>query len=240
MIENFKPQTKKECYLAAISGNYDGELPTPQTRTQLLLKEIALKSNEEPEPLDLVGKSYIGENGGKKGEIFNYYQQNKATGDYSHAEGWGTTASGNYSHAEGNNTTASKDYSHAEGRGTTASGTYSHAEGDGTTAYGVSSHAEGGGTTASGIYSHAEGHYTIAASEHQHVQGKYNIKDDTGKYAFIIGNGTSENTRSNAFAIDWNGNIYVNNSETGVNVSDLLTRVVTLESEVAALKAGSV
>lgn len=102
-----------------------------------------------------------------------------------------------------------------------ASGNLSHAEGKGTRASGGCSHAEGSGTTASGNYSHAEGSDTIAASDYQHVQGKYNVEDSNSKYAFIIGNGADSSNRSNAFAIDWNGLIYVGNSSTGVNVSQL-------------------
>jgi uncharacterized coiled-coil protein SlyX len=95
-------------------------------------------------------------------------------GDYSHAEGYSTTASGNYSHAAGYDTVASGENSHAEGRYTTASGNYSHAAGYGTTAYGENSHAEGRYTRASGTYSHAEGIYTVSPNESTHAQGEYN------------------------------------------------------------------
>lgn len=74
---------------------------------------------------------------------------------------------------------------------------------------------------ATGEYSHAGGHGTVATGEAQHVEGTYNIEDTENKFAHIIGNGTNQDKRSNAFAIDWNGNIYVNNSPTGVNVNDL-------------------
>ena len=158
----------------------------------------------------------------KIGEIFNNYTANKATG--------------NLSHAEGNNTTASGTASHAEGATTLASGTYSHAEGGSSRAVGDYSHAEGRSTRAGSAYSHAEGDNTIAASPCQHVQGKLNIQDSNGKYAFIIGNGISTDARSNAFAIDWNGLIYVNNASTGVDVSDLLARIIVLENKVAALE----
>ena len=157
------------------------------------------------------------------GEIFNNYSGNKATKNYSHAEGSVTTASGESSHAEGSGTTASGECSHAEGSYTTASGNTSHAEGSNTIASGYGSHAEGVGTTASGYSSHAEGCGTIATSIYQHAQGKFNVEDSNSKYAFIIGNGTDINNRSNAFAVDWDGLIYVNNSATGVDVSDLLT-----------------
>jgi len=201
--------------------------------------------------------------GGRYAEIFNDYSTNKASGNWSHAEGYYTTASGTWSHAEGAGTraagewshaegcrttasgisshtegfgteasgeeshaeggatTASGKYSHAEGESTTASGNYSHTEGSNTTASAQYSHAEGYYTTASGNYSHAEGESTTAASQHQHTQGKFNVVDSSGTYAFIIGNGTSTSARHNAFAIDWNGLIYVNGATTGVDVSQL-------------------
>lgn len=154
-------------------------------------------------------------------------ERTTASGNRSHAEGYYTTASGRYSHAEGYDTKASGDYSHAEGRYTKASGYYSHAEGYSTTASGEGSHAEGRGaeghtttasgdyshaegynTTASGSYAHAEGYNTTASSSYQHVQGKYNIEDTAGKYAHIVGNGTLNTARSNAYTLDWEGNAW--------------------------------
>ena len=98
--------------------------------------------------------------------------------------------------------------SHAEGFSTIASGQYSHAEGDNTTASGNSSHAEGNKTTASGNSSHAEGYDTKAISDYQHVQGKFNIKDSSNTYAHIVGNGSSDTSRSNAHTLDWSGNAW--------------------------------
>ena len=138
-----------------------------------------------------------------------------ASGSDSHAEGNGTIASGNHSHAEGYGTNASGKYSHAEGGGTTASDIYSHAEGSLTTASGSYSHAEGSLTTASGTCSHAEGSHTIAQRKYQHVQGSYNIADTGGSgvntygnYVHIVGNGESNDARSNAHTLDWNGNAW--------------------------------
>ena len=132
-----------------------------------------------------------------------------ASGNSSHAEGKDTTASGEKSHAEGYNTTASGDCSHAEGTSTEASGNWSHAEGFNTTASGLESHAEGNNTTASGDFgSHSEGYYTIASGEYQHVQGKWNIEDTEDAYAHIVGNGESEDARSNAHTLDWEGNAW--------------------------------
>lgn len=183
-------------------------------------------------------------------ETFNDLANNKAADAYSHAEGNYTTASGPVSHAEGNgtvaagvishaegqNTIASGQSSHAEGAGTKASGKSSHAEGNITTASGAKSHAEGSNTTASGPCSHTEGQGTKASSQHQHVQGKYNVEDSNSKYAFIIGNGTADNARHNAFAIDWNGLIYVNGAATGVNVATLAADLAALTARVEAIE----
>lgn len=178
----------------------------------------------------LVGKkdqnsSYI------TGEIFNEYKKNKATGYASHSEGSTTTASGDCSHSEGCDTTASGRTSHAEGYFTIASGDYSHSEGFNTTASGITSHAEGNVTTASGNHSHSEGNYTIASSSYQHVQGQFNVEDSDSKYSFIIGNGKDNNNRSNAFAIDWNGKIYIGNDTDGVDVSALAITIAELQSQ---------
>lgn len=120
-----------------------------------------------PEQVELGQGDMIGKAGGADGaEIFNNYDLNKATSNYSHAEGFSTTASGMVSHAEGHS------------------------------------------TTASGSVSHAEGNSTTAVSPNQHVQGKYNMIDSSSTYAHIVGNGTSNTSRSNAHALDWNGNAY--------------------------------
>lgn len=134
-----------------------------------------------------------------------------ASGIASHAEGEETEASGENSHAEGSYTNSIGDYSHAEGRGSEALGNVSHAEGLETFTSGIASHVEGHKTVASGDYSHAEGEWTISSSISQHVQGKYNIEDVEGKYAHIVGNGTDNNTRSNAYTLDWEGNGWYKN-----------------------------
>ena len=131
-------------------------------------------------------------------EIFNYpsnhMNKNTASGEASHAEGIKTTASGNYSHAEGKETKAEGYQSHSEGFKTTAKGDHSH--------------AEGSLTSATKTGAHAEGIHTLASSNYQHVQGQYNIEDTTGTYAHIVGNGTRDNSRSNAHTLDWSGNAW--------------------------------
>jgi hypothetical protein len=151
-------------------------------------------------------------------------------GNYSVAEGYIVEPSGYASHAEGINTIADGPVSHAEGSSTTASGYYSHAEGVTTSAGGYAAHAEGLSSAAGGEAAHAEGEY-CAALDHAHAQnlgtyaakrsqttmGTYNEKDTSsttthpsgdaryGDYALIIGNGTSDSARSNAFAVKWDG-----------------------------------
>ena len=66
----------------------------------------------------------------------------------------------------------------------------------------------GSNATAEGRGSHAEGEGTSAMSALQHVEGKYNIEDHVTTYAHIVGNGTSDEVRSNAHTLDWNGNAW--------------------------------
>lgn len=116
---------------------------------------------------------------------------------------------GYYSFAEGEFVEASGMNSHGEGNETIASGNYSHAEGHSTKASGYSSHAEGYGTNATGDYSHASGFSTYADGDYMTAVGKHNTKD-SGK-AFVVGNGESFTARSDAFSVDWDGNITVQN-----------------------------
>ena len=132
-----------------------------------------------------------------------------ASGDYSAADGAYSEASGIGSHAEGAYTKATGDYSHAAGFQSESKGKYSTAIGMGTLAEGEGSFAIGVNTVAKGRASFAAGEGTIAASSNQFVHGKYNIEDTEDKYIEIIGNGTDDANRSNAFAIGKNGDIYI-------------------------------
>lgn len=129
----------------------------------------------------------------------------KASGGASHAEGYFAKATGQASHAEGYNTKATASNAHAEGILSQATAEEAHAEGEETLASGESSHAEGSNTEASGSTSHAEGMRTKASSRNQHVQGRYNVEDANDVYAHIVGNGTSNANRSNAYALKWTG-----------------------------------
>lgn len=132
-----------------------------------------------------------------------------AYGKDSVAIGNGSRANGNYSQAFGDRSVASGASSHAEGFNTYVSGNYSHTEGI--------------QTQVSGVGSHAEGIQTLASSEYQHAEGKFNVEDTLGQYAWIVGNGTAVNARSNAAALDWNGNL-----EVAGNVKGKFNKVTSL------------
>lgn len=205
-------------------------------------------------------------------EIFNDYDNNiaagywstasgyqtQAIGNYSIANGWWTRAdgqcavasglltraSGHFTHAEGTRTLASINNAHAEGDLTQATGRQSHAEGVQTIASGYCAHAEGSNTKATNYYSHAEGLGTISAGRNQTAMGKYNISDT--KSLVIVGNGSKDTTRSNAYKLDANGNGWFEGTvaSTGAdyaeyfewvdgnpNGEDRIGRVVTLDGE---------
>ena len=109
----------------------------------------------------------------------------------------------------GDRTKATGENSHAEGSQCEALSACTHAEGVQTRANGVNSHAEGAGALASGYVSHAEGYGTEAAGKYQHVQGKHNVVDEANKFADIVGNGSDILNKSNAYALDWDGNLYL-------------------------------
>ena len=99
-------------------------------------------------------------------------------------------------------------YSVAEGKDVIASGFASRAEGVNTEASGEYSHAGGYHTEASGDCSYAGGYWTVADGDYVTAIGKYNRKyTGINDKAFVIGNGTSDTNRSNALAVDWNGNL---------------------------------
>ncbi len=123
--------------------------------------------------------------------------------------------SGKGGHAEGSSTICMKNGCHSEGEHTIAMGNYSHAEGYNTAARGVGSHSEGGNTIATADYSHAQGYYTTSDNFGAFTTGKYNKPLDGGTSAqysigdaFVIGNGTSDTARSNAYRVTYNGEVF--------------------------------
>ena len=90
-------------------------------------------------------------------------------------------------------------------------------------------HAEGYETVATGNFSHAGGKGTIANREAMTSIGKYNISNSryTNNTLFAIGNGTSDNNRSNAFVVKNDGDVLINPSNSGLLISlyDLIYRL---------------
>ena len=144
----------------------------------------------------------------------------KANGNYSHAEGLGTNADGSCSHVEGRYTKTVRDYSHAEGYGTNAEGLYSHTEGNNTTASGTASHAEGDNTTTIGHYSHAEGIGTRAIGDKSHAEGSNTTAGKIASHA--EGDGTiAGGIASHAEGCNTNANSNYSHAEGGyTKVSD--------------------
>ena len=151
-----------------------------------------------------------------------------ATGQSSHAEGYTTTASGNYAHAEGRQTTSSGVGAHSEGKQTNASGNYSHAEGEQTTAYAQASHVVGrynsndtyinwATWTANTSYEVGDKVQRVEngtrrgyVCKNANSDAECNLSnwdvDVLMNFVELVGNGTNTNNKSNARALDWNGN----------------------------------
>ena len=78
-----------------------------------------------------------------------------------------------------------------------------------------------------GHYSHTEGSNSIALGDIQHVEGRNN--EPNGDYVHIVGNGFTSTQRSNAYALDWDGNghymgdVYVGCNEDSTGGEKLIT-----------------
>lgn len=70
--------------------------------------------------------------------------------------------------------------------------------------------ALGNSNEVSGIASAAIGSKLKVSSHEQTVVGRFNIEDIDDKYAFIVGNGSSDANRSNALAVCYDGDIEIN------------------------------
>ena len=135
------------------------------------------------------------------GEVFNDYSTNQSSGLYSHAEGFNNTSSGDYSHSEGYNNQSTNYQTHSEGSSNISSGPSSHSEGENTTASGVMSHSEGYYTTASGRFSHSQNYFTTANVDYMTAIGKPNLDTNNNNKLFVVGNGSDEFNRSDAFVV---------------------------------------
>lgn len=149
-----------------------------------------------------------------------------AIGDFSTALGRMNYAEGDYSTALGENTLASGNHSTTLGEGTIASGNNSTAIGLNSIASAFASTAMGNSTTSSGYNSTALGIGTTARSFGSTVIGRFNDSIATSNPAswvsadplFIIGNGSSYVSRSNAMTVLKNGNVGIGTT----NPNDIL------------------
>ena len=116
----------------------------------------------------------------------------------SHAEGGSNIVSQLYGHTEGYKNITSGKYGHTEGRSNKA-GYAAHSEGQYTIASGLWSHSQNFRTQALGDHSSAGGEGTIAREKNQNVIGSFN--KDNPDAIHIIGNGSSNIARSNAFEV---------------------------------------
>lgn len=158
-----------------------------------------------------------------------------ASASYAHAEGKQTTANATGAHTEGRETFATASYSHAEGRSTSilASGKYAHSEGQGTISAGQSSHVGGEfnvednydnwplwssntayivGDKVKIAQSTSTRDYYVgyickeANNDSIFDNSKWVAHGEKMNHADIVGNGTADDARSNAYALDWDGN----------------------------------
>ena len=153
-----------------------------------------------------------------------------ASGDYSTAMGYLSTASGVNSTAIGNAVIANGIASTAMGYSSTASGSYSTAMGYSSTASGYSSFSMGNRSTASGNYSTAMGVISTAQAYGSVAMGRYNvIAGNTNAWIdtdplFVIGNGASGFSPSNALTVLKNGSMGIGLSNPN-NVLDVNGRM---------------
>jgi hypothetical protein len=164
-------------------------------------------------------------------------KETTAGGDNSIAMGYLTSASGGSSIAMGRSTSASELYATAMGHETSASGNSSTATGYQTTASGSASTVMGLGTIASDFGSLVIGQYNLSGATVTNSATEANYANT----AFVIGNGTFSNAKSDAFKVMVNGNTTVGNDLTvsgDIVVSSdarLKANIVSLGSTLAKL-----
>ena len=140
-------------------------------------------------------------------------QNTTASAGFTTAWGDNTDATSQYATAFGQNSLASGQYATAFGLNSVASGTYSTAFGQNDTAFGTHSLAFGHNTKALGIYSTSSGFNTTAFSGMETVIGQYNTSYtpqnawgwNLPDRVFVIGNGTENNSRSDALIVKKSG-----------------------------------
>lgn len=188
------------------------------------------------------GNSAHAEGSGTKATAVSSHAEGMATSadrDGAHSEGMNTTAKGFRAHAEGQSSIKSEDYSTETDvynswtaitdntkKFSNAFGNASHTEGIDTLALYDGDHAQGLRCIARGPYAFAGGQDTYARGNRSVALGlgtKTNVADQMalGKYnqtnpnaLLIIGNGTANNARNNAFTVNKDGSATIQTSGT--------------------------
>lgn len=138
----------------------------------------------------------------------------KAENTYSTSVGRLTTAAGYGSTAIGYQTSATDYYATALGYSTVASDNYATALGRSNTASGYNSTAMGYNSEATGYYSTAIGYGIEARPYCSFIVGRFNSIGGSstswvpGDALFIVGNGESDISRSNAFKVEKDGGVF--------------------------------
>lgn len=137
----------------------------------------------------------------------------EANGKYSVASGGITSANGNYSVAGGCFSQANGAYSVAFGGRLSSGLVDTQANGNRAIAIGTGCVADGNNSRAIGQAVHTNGTLSTGIGDRLTVNGrlhfaigKYNTIEEGDLYTFSVGNGTSEEARSNAYTLDWEGN----------------------------------
>lgn len=182
------------------------------------------------------------------GSVDNHYWNTEYVGINSFASGYNTRATGPSSFAIGTNTYASESNSFACGVNTSAqhnpsfaSGSYTIAKNVNSASFGDHTVAFGTGTIATGYYTFAYGQYSSTYGMNTKARalcmvalGRYN---DTTSVAysdwidtdpvFVIGNGSANNARKNAFTV-------LKNSYTGINTVSPQTALHVVKNTTAS------
>ena len=210
IVTEYEPYIEPIEYPASADGTVEGVTPIYPTTTLMTDTAGAVMDCTYNRDINaaFAGSGFMSvENPSGTGSFSMNRKANTTIGEYSHAEGYNTTASGKYSHAEGRETTASTDYTHAEGGYTQAKAGYAHAQGYSSKALGRYSHAGGNNATANKEGSFAHGQSVTSDANYQTTIGTYN--EVNANAAFVVGNGDSSSNKSNAFEVQKDGNIFV-------------------------------
>lgn len=124
----------------------------------------------------------------------------------------------------GTNLTCTGNNAWAEGKSNEATGNYSHVEGQLCKAKGQASHAGGQACETSGQNSFAHGAY-LKTSNQSSCQAAFGMYNSDQKAMFVVGNGTADNNRKDAFKVDQSGHLWCMVNGTLTDVSELLVNL---------------